>query len=55
MLNEKFDLAKAWSLIKISLGNINQDLLKLKNWSVNPMGKSLAMKLLRNFEEQGDL
>lgn len=49
------ELARAWSLIKISLGDINSDLLKLKNWSEHPMGKGLALKILRNFEAQGDI
>jgi len=46
---EKYDLARAWSLIKISLGDINSDLLKLKNWSNNPLGKGIVVKLLENF------
>ena len=50
-LAEKFDIAKAWSLIKISLGDINSDLLKLNNWAINPMGKGLVMKLLMNFQQ----
>ena len=51
----RIELASAWSLIKISLGDINSDLLKLKNWNLHPMGKGLALKLLRNFEVQGDI
>jgi hypothetical protein len=43
---DKLDLSRAWSLIRISLGDINSDLLKLKNWSSHPMGKGLVMKLL---------
>lgn len=43
----KSDLAKAWSLIKISMSDINSDLLKLNNWSSNPLGKGLVMKLLK--------
>lgn len=52
---EKYDIAKAWSLIKISLGEINCDLLKLSNWATNPMGKGLVIKLLLNFQQQGDI
>lgn len=55
MALEKLDLARSWSLISICLGDINTDLLKLKNWSSHPLGKGLAIKLLKIFEQQGDI
>ena len=48
-LADKYDLAMAWQLIKISLGDINSDLLKLKNWNSHPMGKGIILKLLESF------
>lgn len=46
---DKWDLALAWQMIKISVGDINSDLVKLKNWSIHPMGKGIVLKLLENF------
>ena len=33
MSQGRIEMARAWSLIRISLGDINSDILKLKNWS----------------------
>ncbi|CDW89483.1 wd repeat-containing protein 59 [Stylonychia lemnae] len=52
---DKHELAKAWNMIAICLSDINSDLFKLQNWSTNPLGKSLAIRLLTTFEEQGDI
>eukprot|EP00347_Sterkiella_histriomuscorum_P014431 403360887 len=52
---DQLELSKTWSLISICLSDINSDLIKLQNWSTNPLGKQLALRLLRAFEEQGDV
>lgn len=52
---ERFSISKAWGLISICLGDINTNLLKLKTWSTSPLGKGLALNLLKQFEEYGDI
>lgn len=52
---EKHELSKAWSLIGVCLGDINTNLYKLSNWNAHPLGKGLALKLLKIFEEKGDI
>jgi hypothetical protein len=52
---DKWDLAMAWQMIRISLGDINSDLIKLKHWNSHPMGKGIVLKLLENFQKQGDI
>ena len=52
---DRLELAGAWSLIGVCLGEINTDIFKLKNWNRHPLGKGLAIKLLKTFEQQKDL
>lgn len=48
---DKTEISKAWSLIGICLGDINSNVQKLKNWNIHPLGKGIAIKLLKQFEE----
>ena len=52
---EKLELAKAWSMIGICIGDLNSNLDKLRTWYVHPLGKNLALKLLKQFEELSDI
>jgi hypothetical protein len=48
---DKLELSKAWNLIGICLGDLNINFPKLKTWNVHPLGKGLAIRLLKQFEE----
>ena len=52
---ERLEVAKTWNLIGLCLSDINSNLQKLKNWSANPLGKNLALRILSIFEEQCDV
>ena len=48
----QLDLVKYWSLIGVSLGDINES--KMKIWGAHPLGKGLLFKALRYFEKMKD-
>ena len=48
------ELYEAWNMIGICLGGINT-FPKINYWNSHPLGKGLALKLLKKFEEQHDI
>ena len=42
-------------MIGICLGGINFDIGKLTQWNSHPLGKGLAYKLMKTFEDQSDI
>ena len=52
---EMLELSKAWNMIGICLGGINSSIDKLTTWNSSPLGKGLAIRILKTFEEQGDI
>ena len=47
---EKYEMAKAWSLVSVSIKNINQNITKLKFWNKHPLGSGIIFKLLEMFQ-----
>ena len=48
----QLDLVKYWSLIGVSLGNLDES--KMKIWGAHPLGKGLLFKALKFFQNVKD-